>query len=430
MENFHDPLKHLKNLRQALSQRNKPIAFLIGAGCPMAVKMPDGAGPLIPDVARLTKYVNELLKSEDSNCKDEYEILLGELEKSGKNPENVEDILSFVRTLKEVAKGGIVRGLDEDCLVKIEKAICSAILGKLDVELPNKNTPYNNLVSWISSIERDVPIEVFTTNYDTLMEQAFEDLKHPYFDGFVGTRKPFFDLRAVEEKGLIAPHHTRYWKIHGSIKWYQSNDNNGEIYRSLGAKKDDDTVLIYPSHLKYQQSRKMPFLALFDRLTNFLKQKDSPLLITLGYSFFDEHINYAITNALRSNPSATVIGLLYGTTELINGYSLAAINGYANAKKIALDEKVSNLSIWTYNEAIIGTVKGNWQLPTIKFIQELDSKENPYKIIERFHKKVKDSNDVESIESTHDILTLSDFSRFGLFLQSLIGDKNQTKDEK
>ena len=64
MNNYHDPIRHLKYLRQSLSQDNESIGFFISAGCPLSVNMPEGQWPLIPDVAGLTKYINEQLKRE------------------------------------------------------------------------------------------------------------------------------------------------------------------------------------------------------------------------------------------------------------------------------------------------------------------------------------------------------------------------------
>jgi SIR2-like domain len=259
------------------------------------------------------------------------------------------------------------------------------------------------------------------------MEQAFEDLRNPYFDGFVGSCKPFFDLRAVEEKGLIAKHNTRFWKIHGSINWFK--DATGNVYRG-NQLDNNDASLIYPSHLKYDQSRKMPFLAMFDRLNNFLRQKDAPILITLGYSFFDKHINYAISNALKSNPSATVIGLMFGTSDTVEKEPPVAELGYKEAMSISLDDKVSNLSIWSYDEAIIGTIQGKWQ-HTGKSIEELEYNENPGKIIENITKSKKDAKATQNkkIEECH-LLKLSDFKNFGMYLKNLIGDKINDLDAK
>jgi hypothetical protein len=421
MKISHDPVKHLRNLAQALSQPKKPIGFLLGAGCPLAVEMPENEWPLIPNVQQLTQYINNELKDNTS-----YKMLLEELTKSGKNRENIEDILSFVRGLKDVSVGGIVRNLKYEDLETIEYKICELILTKLNKSLPNKNTPYHHLASWIRSIDRETPVEVFTTNYDLLMEQAFEELKNPYFDGFVGVKQPFFDLRAIEEKELIAKHNTRLWKIHGSINWYNTKEK--EVYRSLRINATD-TSLIYPSHLKYDQSRKMPFLAMFDRLNSFLRQKDSPVLITLGYSFFDEHINYALSNALTANPSATVICLLFGAIEEIKGYGRVAEEGYKKAIAKAVDDKISNLSIWTFDEAIIGTIRAKWKY-SVKSINELDNNQNPRGIIKQITVSKTDTDGKSTTEEEIQLLTLSDFKNFGDFLQNLIGDQNIKEDEK
>lgn len=350
MNNSHDLIKHVKFFRQALSQDKKPIAFFLSAGCPLAVSMQEGRWPLIPDVKGLTESIyNELKSKECDIAKSKYDNLLSELAKANGENNNIEDILSFIRGLKEVATGSEVRGFSKDSLIELEESICCSIAKKLDVNLPDDQSPYHKLASWISSIHREKPLEIFTTNYDLLMEQAFEDVSVPYFDGFVGSRQSFFDLRALEDN-LIPNHWTRLWKIHGSINWFQKE--NKEVYRSSYTQKHENETtkishLIYPSHLKYEQSRKMPYLALIDQLTRFIRQQSS-LLILSGYSFNDEHLNDTIINALKSNPNAMVIALLFGKLE---SYS---------TKSLSLALHRSNLAFWGEDEAIIGTVRGKW----------------------------------------------------------------------
>lgn len=57
--NTHNSLRHLKALRQTLSQNNKPIGFFLSAGCPLAIPMPNNEWPLIPDMKGLSKYVKD-----------------------------------------------------------------------------------------------------------------------------------------------------------------------------------------------------------------------------------------------------------------------------------------------------------------------------------------------------------------------------------
>jgi len=406
MANFHDPIKHIKFLRQSLSQDKKPLGFFISAGCPLAVEMEEGKWPLIADVRGLTKYLRDELcsKGEDKNC---FDRLLIEVELSKKNIENVEDILSFIRGLKEVAVGNSVRGFTREELVKIEQDICLKIVGKLNVDLPNKETPYHKLAKWIS-IDREKPVEVFTTNYDLLIEQAFEDLGIPYFDGFVGSRQSFFDLRAVEDN-LIPKHWTRLWKIHGSINWFQKESK--QVFRSSRTDETNASHLIYPSHLKYEESRKMPYLALIDQLNRFLRQSNS-LLVISGYSFNDQHLNDTIVSAIKSNPNTMVIALMYDTLVLKEGEHM--VERYPHAMSIAKDR--SNLAIWGFDEAIIGTTRGKWKIN----VDNYDETDNLAECIVK--KKIE--------ENVMDYLTLGNFSKLGDFLQSLI-EYNQTKaDEK
>jgi hypothetical protein len=264
--------------------------------------------------------------------------------------------------------------------------------------LPINQTPYHKLVKRISSIDREIPIEIFTTNYDLLMEEALESLEIPYFDGFVGSIKSFFDLRAVEN-GLIPIHWTRLWKIHGSINWYQEEiKEQKKIYRSSEI-KEEASHLIYPSHLKYEQSRKMPYLALIDQLNRFIKEKSS-LLILSGYSFNDDHLNDTIINALKANPSAMVLALMYESY-----FVKEKIERYPKAYELAKDRH--NLNIWTFDKAIIGTNLGEWKV-----------------------QKTSDDNDITQFITPEDgSVKLGDFAIFTDFLKMLIGNKQENNKE-
>jgi len=427
MKKKHDPIKHLKYLRQSLSQDNESIGFFISAGCPLSVAMPNGKWPLIPDVANLTKFINEQLKDNDK-----YNILLIELNKAERNTENIEDILSFLRSLLSVSKGGDVRGLTELDLKDLEKNICSEIVKKLNVSLPNKDTPYHRLGKWVRSIERKRAIEIFTTNYDLLVEESLEDLEIPYFDGFSGSRRSFFDLRAVEDS-LIPEHWTRLWKIHGSINWYQEKiDGQNKVYRSSEI-KNDASHLIYPSHLKYEESRKMPYLALIDQLNRFIRKKSS-LLVLSGYSFNDGHLNDSIINALKANPTGMVLGLMFGSYKMFintdiyeklnnikwsinkNILSLCdyqyhfekisrTVERYPEAYRFANEQH--NLNIWTFDKAIIGTTLGDWDI-------SLNKDEEP-EIVSFVYTEKNKTN-----------VKLGDFSEFTTFLKEIIGtDKEE-----
>ena len=46
--------------------------------------------------------------------------------------------------------------------------------------------------AWIARSKYHLPIEIFTINYDLILESALETLGVPYFDGFIGVLKARF----------------------------------------------------------------------------------------------------------------------------------------------------------------------------------------------------------------------------------------------
>lgn len=302
---MHDLSRIQRDLQESLSLDKHPVAVLIGAGCPLAVRIPtDGGGTnaLIPDVRGLTDHVKAALVSDVS-----FKNICDQFVEDGKTEATIEDMLSRVRLLARVVGNGSVRGLTHAALVDVEKALCAEISQVVRAELPTDNSPYHYLVDWVGAISRAKPLQLFTTNYDLLMEQALEDRQIPFFDGFIGARAPFFDLRAIEDEQ--APSRwVRLWKLHGSINWKYSE--NGSVTRCFPVPPGSDGVLIHPSELKYDESRRMPYLAMMDRLRNFLKQP-SAFLVTVGYSFADDHLNEVIMQGVRGNPTSAAYALLY-----------------------------------------------------------------------------------------------------------------------
>jgi SIR2-like domain len=301
----HDLQRIRQDLQESLSLDKHPIALLLGAGCPSAVRVPNAAGstdPLIPDIAGLTAVIKTGLATNANFC-----ALTDQFIADGQPNFNVEELLSRVRMLRRIVGSGTARGLDAKALISLEQLICELIVGAVQRELPGTDTAYHHLVDWIGGIHRSAALELFTTNYDGLLEQALEDRNLPFFDGFVGSRKPFFDLRAIEDD-VIPPRWTRLWKLHGCHTWRLEGD--GKVIRSRSLMTSGEGLLIHPSELKYDQSRRMPYLAMIDQLRAFLR-KSSAFLVTLGYAYGDDHLNEVILQGLRSNPSAAAFGLLY-----------------------------------------------------------------------------------------------------------------------
>lgn len=333
-----DAEQHLNELADCLTQSARPVSFLLGAGTACAVKNGDGE-PLIPDIVGLTKSVSDSFKA--SPHKGPWETLLGTCVQDGDQTPTIEAVLDRIRGLKQYAGSATVRGLTKAELQSLEESVCEHIGAVASVELPDTATPYRSLALWTKANKRLEAVEIFTTNYDLLTEQALERAQVPTFDGFVGSSRPFFDVESVSNDALPA-RWTRIWKMHGSTNWHRDVARK-EIYRS----DKGGSGLIHPSNLKYDESRKLPYLALMERLRRFLRS-GQPVLVCSGYSFRDQHINELIVDTLGANPTAVVFGLLYG--------SLA---GYPEAATLAA--RAANLRLYAADGCIVSARSHEWQ---------------------------------------------------------------------
>ena len=386
-----DPTPQVSFLQQCLSGDKKPIGLFLGAGCPMSVK-DENNDPLIPDIAGITDCVYQHLKE----CK-KYRAILetaeNHLKKDGNCNPSVEDLLSHVRSLRAVAGSDRVRDLTAHELDTIDHEICSLIHQTVDKELPSDQTPYHRVANWLHAIRRNFPVEFFTTNYDLLLEQALEESRVPYFDGFAGSRNPHFNAREIEENAL-PPNWARLWKLHGSINWYQNE--NGDVYRG-NANEGKRTRVIHPSHLKYQESRRMPYLAMVDRLRAFLKCPTAAIVLC-GYSFRDDHINESIVQGLQYTQTAVAFALLFGE-----------IRNYENATNLAGIRP--NLNVLASDGGVIGGRQVEWQESGFDSVSGKPSTAVTWNPTKR-------TDDQTKYKAQ---FNLGDFSKLGQFLHELVG---------
>ena len=306
----HDPLRAANLLREIFSNEKANVGFFLGAGCPVSIKIPDGDSgtkPLMPDVAGLTKIISFELAEKKAALAAKLNAYLASQQSEGSN---IEVVLSKIRALMDVAGAGTVHGLSLQELTELEKFICNLIADTMSVDLPPGSNGYRDIAAWIQGFERSKAVEIFTTNYDLLIESALEESFLTYFDGFTGSRKPFFDVSAIDRDGLPS-HWTKVWKLHGSINWRDAG--LGCVCRYTERDLEVNS-LIHPSHRKFDQSRRLPYLALLDRLKLFLKNQSSVLIVS-GYSFNDDHINEVIANGLETNPTSVVIAMMFGKLE-------------------------------------------------------------------------------------------------------------------
>lgn len=339
----HCPFHRTVDLLQRLAPGKMRVGFLLGAGCPQAVRVKRGdkTVPLIPDIVGLTNDVKALLDG-DNELVSVAASAWERVASRGIKQLTVEDVLSHIRSLDSLSGPNGIDGFPRASLAGLDRRICEHIKTITSQKLSALDTPYHKLASWIQAIPRDKPVEVFTTNYDLLLEQAFEEHCVPFFDGFIGSNDAFFDHESMNAEDLPA-RWARLWKIHGSINWWMTPQQRIRRSRDI---REGEQLLIYPSHLKYDQSRAMPFLAMLERLSSFLRTHQC-VLITCGYSFGDQHVNAAIEQGLANNPNAACFGMLFkDRAEAPNALTLA--------------RRRANLSILAADGAVIGTVERDW----------------------------------------------------------------------
>lgn len=343
----HEPLRHVTQLRQILSADKLSIGFFLGAGCPCAVRVKDAKSgadaPLIPDIRGLTTAVDKEMRASKDHS-SAYGKLVKAIADDGDAAPTVEGMLNRIRALRDVAGKSLVREMSFDELDKLDREISSQVRNVVTCDLPSDPNPYHSMASFIRT-HRYPFSEIFTTNYDVLIEQALECQQVPFFDGFVGSARPFFDQRAIED-GEIPARWSRLWKLHGSINW-RYNKSTKAVVRSE-READGDELLIHPSHMKYDESRRMPYFVMIDRLRSFIRHKERPVaLVILGYSFGDQHLNEAIVESLKANASSACFALQFGD-----------LAQYPDGVRLAKDN--ANLSLLAHDGAVVRRRQGPW----------------------------------------------------------------------
>lgn len=413
----HDPSEKIRGLQQLLVSDKKKIAFLFGAGTSLAKKNNDSI--IVPAIGKMTSDIETEL-----NKKSKYNAAINEIRQeieSKKLSYNVESLLSNIGQKIQIIGDGNLNKLgknDFDSLMsEIKKQIREIVsIHKQILENDEKleNLIHVDFAEWIGRANRKYPIEIFTTNYDYLFELGLEEKNIPFYDGFTGSYMPFFNSESIEDMNFI-PNQTKLWKIHGSLGWH-FDDKTKKVWRK---EPDGEDILIYPSILKYNESKKQPYTALMDRLTNFLKQPDT-VLITCGYSFGDEHINERIITALNTNTSAHVLALYYDILRekgIRDGYALTEDS---NPSKLA--KANGKLSIYGCRNAVIGGQYSKWKLKrepdkddTININLYFD--EDGFSNLDDTKGEEKKGDETWTGEGE---LLIPDFSKFVNFLQSMI----------
>lgn len=412
----HDPSENIRGLQQLLVSDKKKIAFLYGAGTSLAKK--DKYSIIVPAIGKMTSDIETEL-----NKTPQYKTAINEIRQEIESKElsyNVESLLSNIEQKIEIIGDGNLNKLGKDdfnlLMNEIKKLIRETVSVHKQILDDDKleNLIHVDFAEWIGRANRKYPIEIFTTNYDYLFELGLEEKNIPFYDGFTGSHMPFFNSESIEDMDFI-PNQTKLWKIHGSLGWH-FDDKTKKVWRK---EPDGEDFLIYPSTLKYNESKKQPYIALMDRLTNFLKESDT-VLITCGYSFGDEHINERIITALNTNTSAHVLALYYDILWKNGRRDGYALTEDSTPSKLAKANR--KMSIYGCRNAVIGGQYSEWK------IKREPDKDDPiitslYFDLDGFS-NLDDEIGVEKkgdeIWTGKGELSIPDFSKFVTFLRSII----------
>lgn len=150
-------------------------------------------------------------------------------------------------------------------------------------------------------------IELFTTNYDSLFEDALALKGIPYSDGFKGGAVAYWE----PEKFLSDDNAVRLSKLHGSVDW--SIYEGKRIVRRRFSDRYPPTnadLLIYPQSSKYEFARREPYDSLFQRFRKHLSRPSGQVLCICGYSFGDLHIDHEIEAAM-SHPDSDLTLVIF-----------------------------------------------------------------------------------------------------------------------
>lgn len=268
---------------------------------------------------------------------ENYSIALEHIRSQLSDGSHIEHILSHIGDLRAIAErskiqtlsfGNVTFSLKESdqfhqqILLWVAETVRLGYRAPHGMEIEKIGTRDNRIVSvkdhsrFVSALfsdrqkglsERRSAVQLFTTNYDTLLEDALALSCLPYWDGFTGGAVAFRSYRYGGQEP-DSKYRAHVVKLHGSIDWHLCNEGkiwrirDGDLYPTKTSR-----VLIYPQSTKYLATQRDPFAAQFDRLRRSLASYEENVLATCGYSFGDEHINQEIEMSMERQGNKTTI---------------------------------------------------------------------------------------------------------------------------
>jgi hypothetical protein len=170
-------------------------------------------------------------------------------------------------------------------------------------------------------------LNVFTTNYDRLIEYGADRGGLRVLDRFVGAVEPVFRASRLEldlhynPPGIRGePRYlegvVRVSKLHGSLDWRFEDGRLRRIPLAFGGADPDlkthalERLIIFPNAAKDVETLLFPYAELFRDLSAAICRPNG-VLVTFGYGFGDDHINRVVEDMLTI-PSTHLLVLAFG----------------------------------------------------------------------------------------------------------------------
>lgn len=297
---------------------NKPyenIVVLAGAGASICENGNKGK-----TVSQLYGDIKELLEN-DENLYTFDDLKNGTI--IDENDENLENILSVlikaISLFKGIKSNEFSEFIDVNKLDQTVEKIKQRIYQATSEYGFDSNCKHDLLIKKLSRLlPSNSRLNIVTTNYDRLFEEAASSLGFWVFDGFSFSNPPIFDAdifdwKLVKEIPNSKTQELKYrsnminlLKIHGSVDW--ERDEKGQLIKILTYKQNDviNPVMIFPSSEKYMQSYQEPYFSLMTKFQELLR-KPNTLFMTVGFSFADNHIFEMILQSIKHNNSLSTL---------------------------------------------------------------------------------------------------------------------------
>jgi hypothetical protein len=172
-------------------------------------------------------------------------------------------------------------------------------------------------------------VKVFSLNYDLCFEKIVgkENIELGFDENSREWSYNNFTRTDADDKGFTL------FKLHGSLDWF----NDAKTHKLMQA--DDsirEPVLIFGVSNKLRAID--PYLFYIFQFRQNCFSPDLRLIVCVGYSFSDEHINDIIAQALKSNQQARVLATVYRASDDYKAYVRRTLDLSENTNQLIFED--------------------------------------------------------------------------------------------